>query len=85
MGVTEVGLTMEDSLTASNFGYVCPGQRVIVLYKLFNRLLIYSVLALSFDSLGGFSSSAGLSAHLFEACFLKHCKGALQQFKDHPL
>lgn len=80
-----MGPTMEDRLTDSNSGCVSQGQRVIILHKLFSLLLIYRVLAISFDSLGGFSSSAGLSAHFFEGCFLKHYKCASQKFKDHPL
>lgn len=78
-----MGVSVENRLTVCNSGCVCQGQRVIILHKLFSLPLIYSVPVLSSDSMGSFSSSAGLSAHLFEACFLKQYKCALQQVKDH--
>lgn len=67
-----MGVSVENRLTVCNSGCVCQGQRVIILHKLFSLPLIYSVLVLSSDSLGSFSSSARLSAHFFEVCFLKH-------------
>lgn len=80
----EMGPNIEDKLMASDSGFVFGGQRLIISHKLFSLLLICSVLALSFVSLGGFSSSSRLSVHFLKVCFLEHENWACTSSKAIP-